>query len=723
MRTVLCRTLLLCALAASAASAAKKPITIDAVFKEGHAQHGTTIWAPDGTRFVHEDAGRVLLYDAVKRSDTELFNMDALENAAMAVPEDKQFGWRNRRVEERSIEWSGDGRELLISVKGDLFLWRLAEHKWDQLTHTPEAEQASEISPDGRSIAFRRGPDLYVVDAASKAVTRLTSNGSPTLLNGELDWVYPEELDIGKAFWWSPDSKRIAYMQFDTSSEFVYPQVVLTGLRAVFEPERYPQSGTANAVVRVGVVDIDDAAHVTRWMDTGGDTDVLLARVDWLRDSKRLAIQRANRIQNRLEVLVADAQTGASRTILKESDRYWINVSSVYSFLKASDEFVWSSERDGYRHLYLYSYDGKLERRLTEGPWEVSEIAGIDERRRRICFVSTEASPLERQLYAVSFDGGSRTRLTEQAGTHRIHMGPGAAFWLDTFSTLDTPPQTTLHSSDGTQVAIWEPQDRSFIDEYQVQPTEIVKLAASDGTVLFGKLIRPPNFEEGRKYPLIVFVYGGPQAQTVTNAWQPGWDAGWEQVLAARGFLVWALDNRGAAGRGHAFEAPLYRRFGRTELADQETGVRYLIKRGIADPQRIGIYGWSYGGYMTIYSLLHAPDLFHAGIAGAPVTNWRNYDTIYTERYMGLPSENEEGYRLSSPVNDAADLHSRLLILHNMEDDNVLFQNSIQMADALERAGREFSMVVYPQKSHGVSGEVRRQLMETETDFFERELK
>ena len=323
----------------------------------------------------------------------------------------------------------------------------------------------------------------------------------------------------------------------------------------------------------------------------------------------------------------------------------------------------------------------------------------------------------------MSLEGGAPTRLTEKAGTHEIRMAPGAAFWLDTFSSIASPPETTIHAADGSSIAVWEPQDRSFIDRYQVQPTEIVKLPASDGTPLYGRLVRPVGFVAGRRYPLVVIVYGGPQVQSVTDSWQPGWDGGWEQVLAARGFLVWQLDNRGSSGRGHAFETPLYHRFGRTELADQVTGVRYLIDRGLVDPQRVGIYGWSYGGFMTIYSLLHAPDLFHAGAAGAPVTNWHNYDTIYTERYLGLPSEDQEGYKDSSPVNAAAELRSKLLILHNMEDDNVLFQNSMQMADALERAGRQFFMVVYPEKSHGVYGEVRKQLMETETDFFERELK
>lgn len=319
----------------------------------------------------------------------------------------------------------------------------------------------------------------------------------------------------------------------------------------------------------------------------------------------------------------------------------------------------------------------------------------------------------------MSLDGGARTLLTEMAGTHDISMAPGAEAWFDRFSSLDTPPETTLHSREEGRTTVWQKADRDFPNEYALQSPEIVKIAASDGTPLYGKLLRPAGFVSGRRYPLVVTVYGGPSAQVVTNSWS----AGLEQVLAARGFVVWSLDNRGSAGRGHAFEAPLYRRFGRTELADQETGVRYLIAQGIADPQRIGIYGWSYGGFMTLYSLLHAPELFRAGIAGAPVTNWHNYDTIYTERYLGLPSDNEDGYRVSSAVTDAGALKAHLLILHNMEDDNVLFQNTMQMADALEKAGKEFAMVVYPQKSHGVTGAVRRQLMETQLDFFERELK
>jgi dipeptidyl-peptidase-4 len=299
-------------------------------------------------------------------------------------------------------------------------------------------------------------------------------------------------------------------------------------------------------------------------------------------------------------------------------------------------------------------------------------------------------------------------------------MGPTAEYYLDDFSSLTEPPRTTVRSIGGEEWAVFRDADRKLIDNYLIQPREIVTFKAHDGTELYGRVIKPANFRVGEKYPAVVMVYGGPGEQTVRNAWE---GADFAQVLAARGFAVWEMDNRGSSGRGHAFETPLYRRFGKTELADQLEGVRYLVAQGFVDPGRLGIYGWSYGGFMTLYSLLNAPDVFRAGIAGAPVTSWRNYDTIYTERYLGLPAENAEGYRASSAVEYAAKLKAKLLIVHNLEDDNVLFQNTLQMADALEQAGKIFHMVIYPQKTHGVSGQLRKQLLEETTDFFEKNLK
>ncbi len=703
--------------------AARKPVTIDALMEHNRIEgFGHAIWAPDGARFVHQRSGKLFLYDVPRKTDQELLAMDELEKRAVPQPAAEQYGWQNRRVRGESVQWSPDGAGLLIAVKGDLFLWSFRTRKAEQLTATAEDEADPKLSPDGARVAFRRGHDLYALDIATKQVTRLTMDGSATLLNGEPDWVYPEELDLGTAYWWSPDGRKIAFMQFNIAHEFVYPQTVLTGLRAVYEPERYPQAGTPNATVRVGVITVGAAEPATQWLDLGGHDDDLIARVDWLRDSNRVAIQRMNRVQNRLDVLVADSATGSSRVILHEQDPYWINLSDAYKFLKGSDQFIWSSERDGHRHLWLYSTDGKEEARLTKGNGDVESIAGVDEQRQLLWYLTTgpgEYGPLLNQLWRVGFDGSSALFLAGHVGSRQINMSPGAHYYVQTVSDWNTPPRTTVHDPDGRELAVLSESDRSASEKYELLRREIVQVKAEDGTILYGSLIRPKGFKKGRRYPVIVSVYGGPGVQTIRDVWRgPDWD----QVMAQRGFVIWSLDNRGSTGRGHAFETPIYHRFGKTELADQLTGVRWLIAQGIADPHRIGITGWSYGGYMTLYSLLNAPDTFRAGIAGAPVTNWHNYDTIYTERYLGLTSEDEAGYAASSDVTYADKLRSALLIVHNIEDDNVLFQNTVQMSDALEKADRKFSLIFYTEKTHGLTGPVRRHLYETMTEFFEREL-
>jgi dipeptidyl-peptidase-4 len=701
-------------------AAQKRPITIDAVLEQGRGGRGgggRIVWAPDGKRFAHVQENRLMLYDVAAKSESELLSLDELQKAAVPVPDAERFDWQNRRVSEASFEWAASGQQMLISAGGDLFLYSLDSRKWDQLTATPDAERDPKLSPDGARVAFRMGHDLYALEVSSKKVTRLTSDGGPTLLNGELDWVYPEELDLGTAYWWSPDSRHIAYLQFDTAREFVYPQVALIGPRGMAEPERYPQAGTPNPTVHLGVVPA--AGGNTHWMDLGDPRAALIARVYWTPDSSKLAVKRFNRVQNRLDLLVAEPGSGASHSILSEADPYWINNNDLFQFLHNGD-FVWGSERDGFQHLYLYSQDGKLRKRLTEGNWEVTELAGVDESREKVYFVSSEGSPLERQLYSVGLNGKNRSRISQGAGTHSISMSPDASYYMDTFSSLTEPTSRVLHSVSGEEWAVYRPASRKLIDEYDVLPTSIVSFTSSSGTQLYARLIKPSNFHPGEKYPAIVMVYGGPGAQSVRNSWA---GATWDQVLAARGFVVWQLDNRGSKGRGHAFESPIYHRMGKTELADQLEGIQYLVSQGFVDPARIGIYGWSYGGYMTLYSLLNAPGTFRAGIAGAPVTNWQNYDTIYTERYMGLPSENADGYVASSAVTYADKLQSKLLMLHNFEDDNVLFQNTMQMAAAFERAGKLFDMVIYPQKSHGVSGDYQRQLLEKTTDFFERNVK
>jgi dipeptidyl-peptidase-4 len=698
--------------------AAKKPVTIDALLDTPSNHHGPIVWAPDEGRFIVTERGTLSLYDVRTGKDREVIALDKLDHSAVKPSEPLVFDWTNRRVGENDVQWFADGKRLLVAASGDLFIVDIAKGRFDALTETSDFERDPKLSPDNRYVSFRRGADLYVIEIASKVVTRLTSNGSETLLNGQLDWVYPEELDLGTAHWWSPDSRSIAYLQFDVAREPVFPQVSLLNARGRLEPERYPKPGDPNAEVRLGVVPVTGGE--TKWMDLGEPRGFLIARVVWAPSSREILAERLTRVQNKLELLMANVATGVSRVVLHEEDPAWINVSGEPRFL-TGDRFLWTSERSGFRHLYVCDTSGAMPKQLTSGEWEVEDVVGVDAEHQRVYYTSSQDSPLERQLYSVPLAGGTPQRLTKAAGTHVISLAPNAAYYLDDYSSLTSPPESRLYRFDGKEERVFREADRQAADEYEILPTELVKVKASDGTLLYARMIKPAGFQAGKKYPAVVMVYGGPGVQTIHDSWE---GLSWDQVLAQKGYVIWQLDNRGSSGRGHAFEAAVYHNMGAHELKDQTEGIQYLISQGFVDARRIGLYGWSYGGYMTLYTITHAPDLIQAAIAGAPVTNWRNYDTIYTERYMGLPEENEEGYRVSAPALNAAAMNgTKLLILHNLEDDNVHFQNSLQMADALEKAGKQFSMVVYPQRSHHVSGPAYKQLLETTTAFFEENLR
>ncbi len=706
----ICRVLPLLAVAAWGAE--KKPVTIQNL--PAPVRMPPITWAPDGKRFAWMEDKAIFQYDVPSKKRKQLVTLGPLEDKAVKPPKPEGTDWQNRRVSEQSFQWSSTGQEMLISLDGDLFLLHTDTAKWEQLTATPEVERDPKLSPDGHFVSFRRDHDLYCLEVAGRKVTRLTSDGSATLWNGELDWVYPEELNLSTAHWWSPDSRQIAYLQFDVAHESIFPQVDLLSWRAAMEPERFPQPGTPNADVRLGVVAPDGGP--TRWMDTGETRGHLLARVYWSPDSRSLAYERLNRVQNRLDLGLADARAGTSKVLLTDEDSYWVNVNDDFQFLNKGKQFLWGSERDGYLHLYLYSTDDKHSSQITKGEWEVTQVAGVNEETHEVFFVSTEQSPVERQIYRVRLDGKQKQRLSGGAGTHNISMSPTTAYYMDTASNLNSPPRRTLHESDGSQIAVYKEATPPDLD---LLPTEIVKIKATDGAQLYARMIKPAGFSPDKKYPVLVSVYGGPGVQAVRDAWS---GANFDQVLAHKGYLIWQLDNRGSSGRGHIWESQIYHETGAHELRDQLDGIHYLGSLGFADMTRVAISGWSYGGYMTLYALANAPTVFKAGIAGAPVTDWRNYDSIYTERYMGLPDENPEGYKRSSPQTNAAEIKARLLILHNIEDDNVHFQNSVQMANALERAGKQFQMIVYPQKSHGVSGALQKQMLQAMLDFLEKAL-
>jgi dipeptidyl-peptidase 4 len=696
---------------------AKKPVTIDDLVARHRTLPITPTWAPNGKSFVYEEDGSVYRYAIGEAKPKEWFKLETLEKLAQTPVQPKEFGWQNRRVSSDSFQWFPNSKDLLVAARGDLFVEH-ADGKCEQITKTDIDEEDPKLSPDGKLVAYRWKSNLYVIDLASRQTRRLTSDGTPTLLNGELDWVYPEELDLHTATWWSPDSKQIAYMQFSVGEEFVYPQTDLLGVRAVSEPERYPQAGTPNADVKLGVVSSEGGT--TRWMDLGSTKDALLARVAWLPDSSQIAVERFNRLQNELDLLFCNAVNGAVHMILHEESKTWINVADNLVLLQSRPEFLWTSEATGFRHIYHYSNAGKLLGQLTSGDWEVTTIAAVDEQQQRVYYTSSETSPLESQLYSVGFSGGERTRVTQHEGSHSIHANSTGSFYVDTYSSVNRPDETVVRASGSGESVILKAADVNALNEFDVRPAEILHFKAPDGTLFYARLLKPAGFHEGVKYPVIVDVYGGPGVQTVRNEWY-GLDMA--QVYAQRGYVVWQMDNRGSNGRGHAFETPIFRELGKQEVADQRLGVEHLIGMGFADPKRVGVTGWSYGGYMTIHSLLLAPDMFQVGVAGAPVTDWHNYDTIYTERYMGLPDQNKAGYDASSNVKNAGRLQGKLLIMHNIEDDNVLFQNTMQMANALEHADKQYFLQLYPFKSHGVEGKLRKPLYEAMQDFFDRNLK
>ena len=629
------------------------------------------------------------------------------------------------RVAPTRYVWAPSSKALLFIGDDDLYWYDLETRAARRLLADRPEDEATEIadakiSPNEKWVSFIRDHDLWLVELASGRELQLTRNGSEDLRHGELDWVYPEELELHEAYWWSPDSTEIAFLEMDERPVTKYPLVDFLTIHGETTWEPYPKTGEANPIVRVAVVDVPskDRTEVTpRWMDTGADTNVYLARVNWLPDSRHLAIQRLPRSQKRLDLLLADPQTGATRILLSEDDPHWVNLSNDLYFIPGGDTFLWTSESarvpgapfpnpGGFRHLYFYDLNGRLLGQLTHGDWEVSSLDAVDAARGYVYFAATEASVRERHVYRAELDSGETMRLTLDAGTHRAVFSPDARFFVDTFSTAATPPAQYLLPADSAHVLAAARHlvggASLALPSARLQSVQWFSILAADGTLLQAMMIPPANFDSAKKYPVIVRLYGGPQEQLVVDRWG-GSTFLFNQLLAQKGFLVFTIDNRGSSGRGHAFEAPIDRHFGEIELADQLAGVAWLKRQPYVDASRIGVWGWSFGGYMTLTAMFHAADVFKAGFAGSPVTDWRQYDTIYTERYMGTPQENPEGYKNSSPVHFAANLRGKLLIAAGTGDDNVHFGNTVELAEAFIDAGRCAEVQLYPGRGHGIS--------------------
>jgi len=471
------------------------------------------------------------------------------------------------------------------------------------------------------------------------------------------------------------------------------------------------------------------AGGETKWMDTGSNTDVYLARVNWLPDGRRIAIQRLNRAQDKLELLFADAGTGASHTILSETDKYWVNLSDDLYFFSDGKRFLWSSERTGFRHYYIYDLAGKQLEQVTSGDWGINGTGAfgpgtashpqVDEAHDCVFFISNKDDVVETQVYRVSLRDKSVTRITREAGTHQPTFAADSSAFVDVFSTVMTPPRQDVIRIDGKSIAAIDENKVSELAEYHFSPVEFLNVAANDGTKLYAMMMKPANFDPARKYPVLVYVYGGPQAQTVRNLWGDV-EGLWLALMAQKGFVIFALDNRGSYNRGHAFETPVYHHLGKVELEDQVTGVNYLKSLPYVDGSRIGIWGWSYGGFMTLDAMFNAADVFKTGVAVAPVSDWRLYDTIYTERYMGRPQDNEEGYKQASPGYDSAKLKGQLMLAHGTGDDNVHFANTTEVLNQMIDNNRyPAALMIFPGRGHPIGDAAARiQLFERITEFF-----
>jgi dipeptidyl-peptidase-4 len=703
-------------------------LTIDRLF-DAPALAGLNIAnlkiSPDGARVTYsqgspDDKDRLDLWEYRLADQQRQLLVDARVLAPHARPlSDEEKG---RRERQRTAALSGileyvlvpSGKALIFPVEGNVYyhdLDRPGEAALVPITVGRGFATDVSVSPKGRYVGFIRDQNLIAYDLLEKREFPVTHDGAGPIKNGMAEFVAQEEMGRSSGYWWSPDENRVAFARVDESGVNLVNRLEIGAEDITTTAQRYPAAGEPNAVVQLGVADL--ATGTLSWIDLGGDPDYYLARVDWLPDGRTLAVQRESRDQHRLDLLFADASSGASRVVLTERSDTWIELHDELTFLERSREFIWASNRDGFTHLYLYDDAGHLVRPLTAGAWNVDDfraraIKGVDETRRLVYFTANRQGPTTRDLYVSSLDTRSPRevrRISGAAGIHRITVAAHNHFYVDEFTSVRQPPQVGVHRMDGTLIAYLSENrlddahpDAPYLAENAIP--EFGCLTAADGQVLHYRIFKPAGFDPGKRHPAIVDVYGGPGVQRVLDAWT---GASFTQILTRAGFVVFQLDNRGTAARGTAFQAPIHGRLGETEVADQIQGARWLASQPFVDAARIGVWGWSYGGYLSLLLLCKAPDLFRAGVSGAPVTDWRLYDTHYTERYLGRPQDNSEGYAASSVLPHAGQLRGKLLVLHGMADDNVLFSHSTKLFRRLQDLGIPFDVMVYPGAKHGLT--------------------
>ncbi len=706
-------------------------LTLDAITGDAPLSGPTLLKpqiAPDGSRVTFlrgkdSDRNRLDLWAfEVATGKTALLvdSADVLPGEEVLSDEEKARRERQRTAALSGIvdyQWSPDGKSLLFPLGGELYLYDLSKSGRTavrKLTTGAGFATDPKVSPKGGFVSFIRGRNLWVIEVATGDEIQLTADGSEIVGNGVAEFVADEEMGRHTGYWWAPDDSAIAFARIDESAVPVQKRYEVYPDRTEVVEQRYPAAGDTNVAIRLATIAPKRGA-TPQWVDLGNNADIYLARVDW-RDPRRLTFQRQSRDQRRLELIEVELASGKQRTLIVETAKTWVPLHDALRFLE-DGRFLWSSERSGFEHLYLASEDGRQLKPLTRGDWPVDALLAVDEAKGLVYFsagrtADGEADARQSQLHVVPLAGGRIRTLSTERGMHAASFAKNASVYVDSWSNAGTPPQIALHRADGTFVANLIDNDPAKPDhpyaKYMTthRPVEFGTLTAADGrTPLHYSLIKPPGFDPAKRYPVLVYVYGGPAAQTVTDSWPGRGDHFFNQYMAQQGYVVFSLDNRGTPRRGAAFGGALYAKQGTVEVADQQAGVAWLRAQPWVDGERIGVHGWSNGGYMTLMLLAKAADDYACGVAGAPVTDWALYDTHYTERYMDLPAANVGGYREASVFTHIDGIRpDALLLIHGMADDNVLFGNSTKLMSLLQKRAVPFELMTYPGAKHGLRG-------------------
>ena len=608
------------------------------------------------------------------------------------------------------------------SFTADYFLYDIASKSLTKLFDFQIQEPT--FSPDGTKIAYARENNLYVYDVASKKSTAVTTDGKKNaVINGITDWVYEEEFAFVRAFDWSKDSKKLAYIRFDESQVPEFSMSIFKkDLYPTIETFKYPKAGEKNSLVSLHIYDA--AGNSSKKVDLGNYNDFYIARMQWTNDNNTLSAQVLNRHQDNLDLLFVDGTTAAAKVVLNEKDKAYVDVTDNLTFLK-DNSFIWTSEKDGFNHIYVYDKTGKLKNQVTKGNWEVVSYYGFDEKTKTIFYQSTENGSINRDIYRIGLDGKNKTRLTTKVGTSAATFSPNFQYFITTFSSNLVPTTYTLNEAKtGKEIQVIE-NNQALADKlkaYNLPAKEFFVLKTAKGNELNAWILKPKDFDPSKKYPVFMYQYSGPGSQQVNNDWNNN-DDYWFLSLTQQGYIVACVDGRGTGFKGADFKKVTQKELGKYEVEDQIDAAKVIGAYPYVDASRIGIFGWSYGGFMSSNCIFQGNDVFKMAIAVAPVTNWRFYDSVYTERYMQTPEENASGYDKNSPINHVDKLKGKFLLIHGSGDDNVHVQNSMQMMEALIQANKQFDSQIYPDKNHGIyGGKTRIQLYNKMTNFIKENL-